>query len=121
LTLAGLKKPIHTDLPHRSYAADGSGIAHYTRYNHNTLHLGLGEKAAPMNLSNRDFVLSATDSFGYDVHRTDPLYKHIPLLINATAEGCVGIFSTSHARGYCSVSSYKTFQLNHVLICKGGQ
>ncbi|EMD85679.1 glycoside hydrolase family 31 protein [Bipolaris maydis ATCC 48331] len=105
LTLSGQQKPIHADLPNRSYAADGPGIAHYTKYNHGTLHLGLGEKPAPMDLSNRHFVLSATDSFGYDVYRTDPLYKHIPLLINATPDGCVGIFSTSHARGFYSVGS----------------
>jgi alpha-glucosidase (family GH31 glycosyl hydrolase) len=105
LTLPGHNAPIHTDLPNRSYAADGPGVAHYTRYNNDTLHLGLGEKPAPMDLSNRHFVLTATDSFGYDVHRTDPMYKHIPLLINATPEGCVGIFSTSHARGFYSVGS----------------
>ncbi|KAL1796768.1 hypothetical protein ACET3X_005308 [Alternaria dauci] len=103
ITLPGQKTPIHTDLPNRSYAADGPGVSHYTRYNHGTLHLGLGEKPAPMDLSNRHFVLSATDSFGYDVYRTDPLYKHIPLLVNATPDGCVGVFSTSHARGYYSV------------------
>jgi alpha-glucosidase (family GH31 glycosyl hydrolase) len=105
LTLPGHKTSLHSDLPHRSYVADGTGIAHYTRYNHGTLHLGLGEKPAPMDLSNRHFVLSATDCFGYDVYRTDPMYKHIPLLINATPEGCVGIFSTSHARGFYSVGS----------------
>jgi alpha-glucosidase (family GH31 glycosyl hydrolase) len=105
LTLPGQNAPIHSDLPNRSYAADGPGIAHYTKYNHGTLHLGLGEKPAPMDLSNRHFVLSATDSFGYDVYRTDPMYKHIPLLINATPESCVGIFSTSHARGFYSVGS----------------
>ncbi|PVH98090.1 glycoside hydrolase family 31 protein [Periconia macrospinosa] len=58
-----------------------------------------------MNLSNRHFVLSATDCFGYDVYRTDPMYKHIPLLINATPDGVVGVFSTSHARGFYSVGS----------------
>ena len=105
LTLAGQTTPIHADLPNRSYCADGPGVSHYTRYNHGTLHLGLGEKPAPMDLSNRHFVLSATDSFGYDVYRTDPLYKHIPLLINATPNGCVGVFSTSHARGFYSVGS----------------
>ncbi|KAL3420959.1 Neutral alpha-glucosidase AB [Phlyctema vagabunda] len=97
--------PIHQDLPHRSYAADSTGIAHYTRYKRNTLHVGLGEKAAPMDLSNRSFTLSATDCFGYDVYRTDPLYKHIPLLINATPQGCVGSFSTSHSRGMYSVGA----------------
>jgi alpha-glucosidase (family GH31 glycosyl hydrolase) len=84
---------------------DSTGIAHYTRYKRDTLHVGLGEKAAPMNLSNRQFVLSATDCFGYDVYRTDPLYKHIPLLVNTTPDGCVGIFSTSHSRGTYSVGA----------------
>ncbi|KAF1925638.1 glycoside hydrolase family 31 protein [Didymella exigua CBS 183.55] len=105
LQFTGQEAPIHSDLPHRAYVADGSGIAHYTRYNKGTLHVGLGEKAAPLDLSNRHFVLSATDSFGYDVYRTDPLYKHIPLLINATPQGCVGVFSSSHARGFYSVGS----------------
>ena len=105
LALPGHTSPMHSDLPNRSYVADGPGIAHYTRYNHGTLHLGLGEKPAPMDLSNRHFVLSATDCFGYDVYRTDPMYKHIPLLINATPNGCIGIFSTSHARGFYSVGS----------------
>ncbi|KAF2194412.1 glycoside hydrolase family 31 protein [Zopfia rhizophila CBS 207.26] len=105
LAFAGSAAPIHSDLPHRSYVVDGAGIAHYTKYNKGTLHIGLGEKPAPMDLSNRHFVLSATDCFGYDVHRTDPMYKHVPLLINTTQEGCIGIFSTSHARGFYSVGS----------------
>ncbi|KAK5175001.1 uncharacterized protein LTR77_000137 [Saxophila tyrrhenica] len=98
-------EPLHTDLPFRSYVVDGPGIAHYTRYHRNNLHVGLGEKAAPMDLSNRHFTLSATDCFGYDVHRTDPMYKHIPLLIRATPHGVVATFSTSHARGYYSIGS----------------
>ena len=105
LQTAGQEKPIHRDLDFRSYCVDSTGIAHYTRYKRGTLHVGLGEKAAPMNLSNRQFVLSATDCFGYDVYRTDPLYKHIPLLVNATPDGCVGIFSTSHSRGTYSVGA----------------
>jgi alpha-glucosidase (family GH31 glycosyl hydrolase) len=105
LQLAGQTTPIHRDLSFRSYVVDSTGISHYTHYKRDTLHVGLGEKAAPMNLSNRHFILSATDSFGYDVYRTDPLYKHIPLLINATPEGCVGIFSTSHSRGTYDVGS----------------
>src|SRR2546423_768553 len=61
LTLQWLtERPIYQDLPFRSYAVDGSGIAHYTTYQKDTLHVGLGEKAAPMDLSGRQFVLSAT-------------------------------------------------------------
>lgn len=97
--------PIQQDVPNRGYAVDGPGVSHYTRYNRDTLHVGLGEKAAPMDLSGRRFEMSATDSFGYDVYRTDPLYKNIPLLINATPNGCVAMFSTSHGRGMYSVGS----------------
>ncbi|KIV99243.1 uncharacterized protein PV09_09105 [Verruconis gallopava] len=100
-----LDEPIHYDLPHRSYVFDGPGVAHYTRYKRDALHVGLGEKAAPMDLSNRHFILSATDCFGYDIYRTDPLYKHIPLLISATSEHAVATFSTSHSRGTYSVGS----------------
>jgi len=99
------KLPLHEDLPFRSYALDGVGVAHYTKYARGDLHLGLGEKAAPMDLSNRHFTLSATDCFGYDVLRSDPMYKHIPLLVHATTEGVVATFSTSHTRGYYSVGS----------------
>ncbi|KAK4118267.1 glycoside hydrolase family 31 protein [Parathielavia appendiculata] len=105
ISIEGQKFPILQDLPNRSYVVDGPGIAHYTRYNRNTLHVGLGEKAAPMNLSGRRFELSATDSFGYDVYRTDPLYKNIPLLINATPDGCVATFSTSQGRGQYSIGA----------------
>jgi len=99
------QKPLHRDLDHRSYALDGPGIAQYSEYDRSSLHVGLGEKAAPMNLANRHFQLSATDCFGYDVLRSDPLYKHIPLLIRATPDGVVATFSSTHARGYCSVGS----------------
>lgn len=106
ISLSGSKiDPLHQDVPHRSYVVDGAGIAHYSKFNRGTLHVGLGEKAAPMNLSGRRFRMSATDSFGYDVYKTDPLYKNIPLLINATPDGCVALFSTSHARGEYSVGS----------------
>lgn len=103
ISVSEFKEPLHRDLPFRSYTVDGDGVSHYTCYNRNALHVGLGEKAAPMDLSNRGFALSATDSFGYDAYRTDPLYKVIPLLVSATPDGCVAVFSTSHSRGFYSV------------------
>jgi alpha-glucosidase (family GH31 glycosyl hydrolase) len=96
---------LHSDLPDRSYVLDGEGAAHYMRHDRKALHVGLGEKAAPMDLTARPFILSATDCFGYEAYRTDPMYKHVPLLIKATPEGVVGVFSTSHARGFWSVGS----------------
>ncbi|KAF7164248.1 hypothetical protein CNMCM6106_000829 [Aspergillus hiratsukae] len=105
LSWTGDEKPLHRDLSLRSYLADGTGIAHYSEHDRNALHVGLGEKTAPMDLTGRHFQLSATDSFGYDVYNTDPLYKHIPLLIKVTPNGCVALFSTTHARGTWSVGS----------------
>lgn len=99
------KQVLHRDLPGRSYVADASGVAHYSILDREALHVGLGEKAAPMDLTNRHFILSSSDTFGYDVYRTDPLYKNIPLLIKANSEGVVAIFSTSHGRGTWSVGS----------------
>jgi alpha-glucosidase (family GH31 glycosyl hydrolase) len=98
-------EPLHADLAFRSYVVDGSGVAHYTRHDRTALHVGLGEKAAPMDLTARHFQLSASDCFGYDASATDPLYKHVPLLVKATPRGCVALVSTSHARGAWAVGS----------------
>lgn len=121
LYLDDQEQPIHRDLAFRSYAIDGPGVAHYSAWKKDTLHVGLGEKAAPMDLSGRGFQITASDTFGYDAYRTDPLYKHIPWLINATPEGCVGIFSTSHSRGSWAIGSevdglwgqYKVYRQAH--------
>ena len=121
LYLGDAKSPIHQDLRFRSYAVDGTGVSHYTVYNKDSLHVGLGEKAAPMDLSGRGFLITASDTFGYDAHRTDPLYKHIPLLIKVTPSGCVGIFSTSHSRASWAIGSeidglwgrYKVYRQTH--------
>lgn len=96
---------LHADLDFRSYVVDGPGITHYARHDRKALHVGLGEKAAPMDLTARHFQISATDCFGYEAYATDPMYKHMPLLIKATPKGCVGIVSTSHSRGSWSVGS----------------
>lgn len=98
-------EPIHRDLDSRSYAINAQGVAHYMTYKQDTLHVGLGEKAAPMNLSGREFSISASDASGYNGYHTDPLHKHIPFLINATPRGCVGIFSTSLSRATWTVGS----------------
>jgi alpha-glucosidase (family GH31 glycosyl hydrolase) len=105
LFLDGAQKPVHQDLGFRSYTLDNTGIAHYLTYKKDSLYVGLGEKAGPMNLGGRGFIISASDTFGYDAYRTDPLYKHIPLLINVTPQGCVGIFSTAHSRGSWAIGS----------------
>ncbi|KIX07420.1 uncharacterized protein Z518_02073 [Rhinocladiella mackenziei CBS 650.93] len=98
-------EPLHSDLEFRSYAVDGQGIAHYTQHDRKALHVGLGEKAAPMDLTARFFQISATDCFGYEAWDTDPMYKHMPLLIKATPQGCVAMVSSSHSRGSWAVGS----------------
>lgn len=105
LSWTGSEKLLHRGLPLRSYVADSTGVASYSVHDRTALHVGLGEKSAPMDLSGRTFQLSATDCFGYDVYNTDPLYKHIPLLVKATPEGCVALFSTTHGRGSWSVGA----------------
>ncbi|KAL6252763.1 hypothetical protein RBB50_000482 [Rhinocladiella similis] len=105
LRWAGSQTPLHEDLAFRSYTFDGPGIAHYTTHDRTAMHVGLGEKSGPMDLTARYFQISATDSFGYDAYHTDPLYKHMPLLIKATPQGCVALVSTSHSRGSWSVGS----------------
>ena len=103
--LKGATQPLQRDLDDRSYVLDGNGVAHYSQHDRAALHVGMGEKAAPMDLTGRQFIISATDCFGYDVHKTDPTYKHLPLLVKTTPEGCVAIFSASYSRGSWSVGA----------------
>jgi alpha-glucosidase (family GH31 glycosyl hydrolase) len=97
--------PPYADLPLRSWAADGAGVSHYSAYDASgaSLYFGLGEKAAPLDLRARTFSVSASDAFGYDAHRSDPLYKHVPWLVRASSAGCAGILWASRARGSVSV------------------
>lgn len=105
LSWTGSEKLLHRDLPLRSFVADSTGVASYSVHDRDALHVGLGEKSAPMDLTGRNFQLSATDCFGYDIYNSDPLYKHIPLLIKVSQEGCVALFSTTHGRGSWSVGA----------------
>ncbi|KAK8861546.1 hypothetical protein IAR55_002368 [Kwoniella newhampshirensis] len=71
------------DLPNRAYALTEHGIMRHWWVEPDNLHLGLGEKAAPMDLSNRSFTMHGSDSAAYDAYNTDPLYKHTPYLISS--------------------------------------
>ncbi|KAF2149563.1 glycoside hydrolase family 31 protein [Myriangium duriaei CBS 260.36] len=99
----GSSEKLHEDLPYRSYAVDGQGVVHYSKHDRSALHVGLGEAAAPMDLTARGFKVDAVDCFGYEVYKTSPMYKHIPLLIKATPQGCIAIVSSSYSRGFWSV------------------
>ena len=66
----------------RSYALTDHGIIRHYRYERENLHLGLGEKGAPIDLGERSFTLHCADVAGYDAYKSDPLYKHHPFLIS---------------------------------------
>ncbi|KAK0717421.1 putative glicosidase [Lasiosphaeria miniovina] len=70
------------DLQARSYSLTEHGVIRHWALDRSRLHLGLGEKAAPIDLTGRSFVMHATDAALYDAYRTDPLYKHTPFLIS---------------------------------------
>lgn len=77
-----VETPVIRDLEARPWALTEHGIIRHWSLDRTRLHLGLGEKAAPMDLTGRSFVLHAADSAWYDAYRTDPLYKHTPFLIS---------------------------------------
>jgi alpha-glucosidase len=55
---------------------------------------GLGERTGAMDRAGRRFRLTNVDAMGYDAATTDPLYKHIPYLLVAEADGaCHGEFT----------------------------
>ncbi|CAK7230555.1 hypothetical protein SEUCBS140593_007628 [Sporothrix eucalyptigena] len=70
------------DLRARPVALTEHGVIRHWALDRTRLHLGLGEKAAPIDLTGRRFTLHATDAAWYDAYRTDPLYKHTPFLIS---------------------------------------
>ncbi|WVR03862.1 hypothetical protein IAU60_000860 [Kwoniella sp. DSM 27419] len=88
--VAGKKTRVLGDLPNRSYALTEKGVMRHWWIEPDNLHLGLGEKAAPLDLSNRSFTMHGSDSAAYDSYNTDPLYKHTPYLVSTpkpTKEG----------------------------------
>ena len=71
------------DLPGRSYALSEHGFVRHWWMERENIHVGLGEKAGPVNLTGRSFHIHGTDAAGYDAFEGDPLYKHTPFLISA--------------------------------------
>ncbi|ORX37673.1 glycosyl hydrolases family 31-domain-containing protein [Kockovaella imperatae] len=70
------------DLPGRSYAMTEHGMIRHWWIERNNLHVGLGERAAPLDLTSRSFTMTGTDGACYDAYEGDPLYKHTPFLIS---------------------------------------
>ncbi len=79
----GEPKRLCGDLPARSYALTSNGIMRHWWIERDNVHLGLGEKAAPIDLTGRNFRLTGSDAACYDTYESDPLYKHTPFLISA--------------------------------------
>ncbi|WOO85226.1 Alpha-glucosidase 2 [Vanrija pseudolonga] len=79
---AGNKVRVCGDLSARSYALTEHGVMRHWWIERDNLHLGLGEKAGPIDLTGRSFQITGSDSACYDAYETDPLYKHTPFLIS---------------------------------------
>lgn len=77
------KKLLLSDIDTRSYALTEHGIMRHWRMDRSSLHMGLGEKGAPLDLTMRNFSFGGTDAAHYDAYKSDPLYKHTPYLIVA--------------------------------------
>ncbi|PWN52235.1 hypothetical protein IE53DRAFT_385355 [Violaceomyces palustris] len=98
----GPKLRIFGDTPHKSYCLNRDGITRYTRIDADSLHVGLGEKGAPFDLTRRSFSISGSDAAGYDAYLSDPLYKHTPFLVSlpkpsTTRRSAVALFSASNS------------------------
>lgn len=91
-TADGRRVRILGDLANRSYALTDKGVLRHWWYPQDHIHLGMGEKAGPLDLSGRSFQMHGQDSAVYDAYESDPLYKHTPYLIcspKPTADGRV--------------------------------
>ncbi len=78
-----------------------SKVHHYVARQLGERYYGLGERSGAMDRSGRRFRLANIDAMGYDAARTDPLYKSIPYLLVADAQGsCHGAFYDNIADGF---------------------
>lgn len=105
---AGDAEAVYSDTPHKSYCLSEHGIARYTRLDRERLHVGLGEKAAPLDLTNRAFSIHGSDAASYDPFVSDPLYKHTPFLVSAPkGRGtAVGLYSASNSDATWDVGKF---------------
>lgn len=130
-------RTIHEDLRTKGYCFEGTrtelartatarasepleregGLSWYSTINLKDVCMGLGEKAAPVNLARRRFELRTTNSAHYDAYNSDPLYKHLPFILfipNPIYSGSSGVggnlgVSTGRGGGSClSVSPQRS-------------
>lgn len=100
-----------SDIHTRSYALTEHGIMRHWSMDRTALHLGLGEKAAPIDLTYRSFTFHGTDAAYYDAYNSDPLYKHTPYLIVAPRPK-EGVVAPSTYAIYHPTNSNVTWDLN---------
>ncbi|MEP6784439.1 MAG: TIM-barrel domain-containing protein [Sphingomonadales bacterium] len=84
-----------TDRPTQAYDFgwwDGRAH-HYSVRRSGERFYGLGDRSGDCNRAGRSFRLTNLDAMGYDAEHSDPLYKSIPYILVADAEGrCHGAF-----------------------------
>eukprot|EP01037_Dinobryon_pediforme_P028860 gene28860-32293_t len=94
-------QPMAADRPTQAYDFgwwDGRAH-HYLERRAGDRHYALGERAGAMDRTGRRFNLTSLDPMGYDAEHSDPLYKAIPYVLVADAEGrCHGEFHDTLAR-----------------------
>jgi hypothetical protein len=107
------KSPVRLlgDLANRSYALTQDGVMRHWWFPFNNIHLGMGEKAGPLDLTGRSFQLHGQDSAGYDAMEGDPLYKHTPYLISSPRPNASGEIPTSSYAIYHPSNSYGTWDV----------
>ena len=92
---------IAQDRPTQAYNLGwwGDEVRHYLTRDPDERYFGLGEKAGPMDRTNRRFRMGNVDALGYDARASDPLYKHIPFYIthNQTSGLAFGLFYDTYA------------------------
>lgn len=96
--------------------------AHYVERLPGERYYGLGERSGAMDRAGRRFRLTNLDAMGYDAATSDPLYKSIPYVLTAQADGgCHGAFYDSVARAEVDFGAeldnyhgaYRSFTADH--------
>ncbi|KAJ9092798.1 hypothetical protein QFC21_006674 [Naganishia friedmannii] len=110
------KRLVFGTVPRRGYVLGEHGITRYSRLIEGSIHVGLGEKGAPLDLTGRLFELTGTDAAAYDAYTTDPLYKHTPFLITVAKPYKTfshGVVQPSSYAQYHSSNSDGTWDIHH--------
>ncbi len=98
---AGEAEPFMRDRPTQAYfhARRDGGLRHFIARDKHERHYGVGDKSGPLDHTGRRFMMDACDPCGFDAESSDPLYKVIPFVIVAGAQGAHGVFYDNLARG----------------------